>query len=128
VAGGEARGVTTRVPLTPELLRATERGRFVRIALEGARVVVDDVVARTALVGRPGGGAWRAYANVCRHLAVPLDIGVDSPMAADGVSLLCHQHGARYRPADGYCVDGPCMGASLVAVPIVVDSEALVIG
>ncbi len=112
-----------RVPVTPELVRATEDGRFVRVELGTLRVVVDEVVARTALVGRPG-GVWRAYANVCRHLAVP----VDSPMAADGVSLLCHQHGARYRPTDGYCVGGPCMGATLVAIPVAEDQGALVLG
>lgn len=127
MAGGEARGVRTRVPLTPELLRATEDGRFVRIALGEVLVVVDEVVARSALVGRPG-GAWRAYANVCRHLAVPLDVGADSPMSVDGVTLLCHQHGARFRTADGYCIGGPCMGASLVAVPVVEDSGAIVLG
>jgi nitrite reductase/ring-hydroxylating ferredoxin subunit len=102
---------------------AAERGRFVRVDLGVVRDF-NDVRARTALVGRVD-GAWRAYANACRHHAIPLDIAVDSPMADDGVHLLCHQHGARYRPNDGYCVGGPCTGASLVAIAIEENEGAL---
>jgi nitrite reductase/ring-hydroxylating ferredoxin subunit len=114
-----------RVVLTDEQRREIERGRFVVVPL-GALVDVGDVEARTALVGRAG-GAWRAYANVCRHHAVPLDFGMGTPMADDGRRLLCHQHGALYRPEDGACIGGPCTGMSLEPMAIDEDGDALLL-
>jgi nitrite reductase/ring-hydroxylating ferredoxin subunit len=79
---------------------------------------------RTILVGRVA-GEWRAYANECRHRALPLDLGASSPMSDDGQYLLCHQHGALYRLSDGRCVLGPCAGEALtpVAIELVVEED-----
>jgi nitrite reductase/ring-hydroxylating ferredoxin subunit len=112
--GGAGRAVT--VALGPEQLAAVARGHLVRVSL-GARIHVGDVDATSALVGRVD-GAWRAYANVCRHRQVALDLGADSAMSDDGLHLLCHQHGALYRPSDGVCVAGPCAGDALVPIAI----------
>ena len=71
----------------------------------------------SVLVGRVG-GAWVGYVNECRHRALPLDLGASSPMSDDGTYLLCHQHGALYRPADGRCIAGPCAGESLTPVTV----------
>ncbi|HEY8042220.1 MAG TPA: Rieske (2Fe-2S) protein [Polyangiaceae bacterium] len=110
--------MTTRVVLTEAQREEVVRGRFVRVAHgEGS-----------ALVGRAG-GAWRAYENVCRHRALPLDLGAPSAMSDDGRYLLCHQHGALYRPGDGLCVSGPCAGEALTAVAIVeTDDGSLLVG
>ena len=62
--------------------------------------------------------AWR---NRCRHLAVPLDH--DTPgefFTPDGGHMMCQQHGALYRPADGLCIWGPCRGSSLRSLSIVI--------
>jgi nitrite reductase/ring-hydroxylating ferredoxin subunit len=99
--------MTTRVVLTPAQRAQIERGRFVRV----------DLASRSIVVGRVD-GAWRAYANECRHRALPLDLGASSPMSDDGKHLFCHQHGALYRLTDGRCVLGPCAGEALVAVAI----------
>ena len=120
-----------RVVLDEARRAAAELGRFVRADL-GAEVELgppdDRVRARTVLVGRDAeGGAWRAYANVCRHRALPLDLGASSPMSDDGRWLLCHQHGALYRPDDGACIAGPCAGARLAAVSVREEDGALVI-
>ena len=111
--------------LTSQQRAAIAAGRFVRVDL-GAVVVVGATRVRSVLVGRAG-GAMRAYLNVCAHQAVPLDVGADSPMSDDGYHLLCHQHGAIYRPTDGYCVSGPCKGDALVGVAIDVrdDDDAI---
>ena len=61
-----------------------------RVAVPGASLLVGQVA-----------GAWKAYLNVCRHRAVPLDFGARSPMSDDARFLLCHQHGAIYRLSDG---------------------------
>jgi nitrite reductase/ring-hydroxylating ferredoxin subunit len=103
-----------RVVLTPEQRAAVRRGRFVRVGTWTSGV----------LVGRVG-GTWRAYANECRHRALPLDLGASSPMSDDGRYLLCHQHGALYRVDDGYCFAGPCAGERLRALRVAEDGEAL---
>jgi nitrite reductase/ring-hydroxylating ferredoxin subunit len=110
---------TRRLVLTTEQSAAISAGRFIRVDL-GAVVAIGVLRVRSILVGRTGGGigVLAAYLNVCAHQAVPLDVGADSPMSDDGYHLLCHQHGAIYRPNDGYCVSGPCKGESLVRVAI----------
>jgi nitrite reductase/ring-hydroxylating ferredoxin subunit len=101
----------TRVVLTVGQRDEIARGRFVRVGAGTAGV----------LVGRIG-DEWRAYANVCQHRAVPLDLNASSPMSDDGRYLLCHQHGALYRLDDGRCASGPCVGETLTALPIVEDA------
>lgn len=108
----------TRVVLTPAQRREIAKGRFVRVG----------PAMRGMLVGRVG-DVWKAYANVCRHRALPLDLGALSPMSDDGRYLLCHQHGALYRLEDGKCVVGPCAGENLTPVDVKEEEEGeLVIG
>jgi nitrite reductase/ring-hydroxylating ferredoxin subunit len=110
--------MSARITLTRAQRAEVARGRFVRVDLAGTASI---------LVGRTD-GAWRAYENTCRHRAVPLDLGMRSPMSDDGAYLLCHQHGALYRPDDGVCVLGPCAGDRLTAVDVTVEGEELVLG
>ena len=60
-----------------------------------------------------------AYWNVCRHLPVPLDGGAGEVEIDHEGHLVCQTHGARYRPHDGYCVEGPCPGDQLYPIEIV---------
>jgi nitrite reductase/ring-hydroxylating ferredoxin subunit len=62
----------------------------------------------------------RAYLNQCRHLPIPLDSGSRQFFAFG--ELQCATHGARYRLRDGFCVSGPCRGASLFALPVEITS------
>ncbi|MCB9506926.1 MAG: Rieske (2Fe-2S) protein [Myxococcales bacterium] len=78
-------------------------------AVGGARV-------RRGLLVRDGEGP-RAYFDACPHWGTPLAAGA-APQLHDG-HLLCAAHGALFRARDGYCVSGPCEGASLR--PLVVD-------
>jgi len=109
------------LPLTAVQRDAVERGTFVRIDLPAAVVLADGTRAASVLVGRAS-GVLRAYANVCRHQAIPLDARAEDElagaMADDGVHLLCRSHGAIYRPDDGMCVSGPCLGAHLLAIAV----------
>ena len=64
----------------------------------------------------------RCWRNRCRHLAVPLDHNDPGRFSTgDGRLLVCSMHGALYRPADGVCVAGPCEGARLRPLPVVVE-------
>ena len=58
-------------------------------------------------------GALHAYVNRCRHQSLPLDFGDGRFFDEACDALVCCHHGARYRPDDGTCVEGPCVGARL---------------
>lgn len=73
---------------------------------------------RDILVHREG-DAIRAYMNSCPHNGSPLDWAPDKFISLDKYHIICGTHGALFRPEDGYCVDGPCAGDSLEAVPVV---------
>lgn len=61
-----------------------------------------------------------AYLNVCAHRNQP--VVVDAHPFEDGL-LECRAHGAFYRPDTGECVEGPCIGARLVSVPLRVEGS-----
>ena len=64
----------------------------------------------------------RAYKNECRHLPMRLDDREPRDFwDPNKTHLVCNSHGARYRPADGLCVSGPCEGSHLKPLPIVVE-------
>jgi nitrite reductase/ring-hydroxylating ferredoxin subunit len=115
-----------RIELSPEQTRAIQPGEFVRVALPGPVWLPDGNLATSVLVGRVG-AALVAYANVCRHQPAPLDLGGASLLAPDRMHLICHSHGALYRPFDGLCVAGPCAGQSLFAARIVTVEDSVAI-
>ncbi len=68
------------------------------------------------------GGTVRAYKNLCRHLPVRLDERDPGTLwDPQGRHLVCAAHGARYLPADGLCVSGPCEGSHLRELPVTVE-------
>lgn len=69
-----------------------------------------------------------AYVNECPHAALPLDWNPGHFLDLSRTQILCANHGALFRIADGFCVHGPCEGRSLVAVPIDVVDGAICVG
>ena len=82
-----------------------------------------------------GGGDWplkgfvvragrelRGYVNRCPHAGHPLNLLPDRFFTPDGALILCSSHGALFEKLTGYCVAGPCAGASLTPVPLEVKS------
>lgn len=62
-----------------------------------------------------------AYKNECRHLPMRLDAREPRELwHPSGRYLCCSSHGALYQPEDGLCIAGPCRGAYLKQLPIVV--------
>ncbi|MBN3785923.1 Rieske 2Fe-2S domain-containing protein [Burkholderia sp. Ac-20353] len=61
--------------------------------------------------------AW-AYRNVCPHFSIPLNYEPGTFWTYDAQWLMCAHHSAMFRFEDGRCVDGPCEGAGLTAVPV----------
>ena len=87
---------------------------------------IGTVAARSALVARKNGQIY-AYANICRHVPVSLDLGDGEVASVDGKYFLCHHHGARYRVEDGACVQGPCEGETLVPLGVEIEDGELVL-
>jgi len=70
---------------------------------------------------------YHAYLNRCAHWLVPLDLGHLDFYRADIDRIACKTHGAHYRPSDGYCDYGPCLGANLESYPVAVENEGVVV-
>lgn len=64
------------------------------------------------------GAEVRVYVNACPHLGLPLEWMADRFLSADGSRIVCAMHGAEFRLTDGLCTVGPCLGAHLAAVPV----------
>ncbi len=83
-----------------------ERGTGVRFALgDGER-------APTGFAIRHG-GTVHAFVNRCPHMGTELDWQPGEFFEESGLYLVCATHGALFQPATGFCVAGPCKGASL---------------
>lgn len=55
----------------------------------------------------------RGYVNRCPHAGHELNLFPNEFLTSDGELILCRSHGARFRVDDGFCVLGPCPGATL---------------
>jgi nitrite reductase/ring-hydroxylating ferredoxin subunit len=110
--------VTVRVELTPGEVRALDVAGFLRVVLPTPVWLPDGNLATSLLVGRVLGDVL-AYANVCRHQPVPLDVDDRDVLAEDGLHLVCGWHGAVYRATDGSCVEGPCAGQGLFRAKVI---------
>jgi nitrite reductase/ring-hydroxylating ferredoxin subunit len=61
---------------------------------------------------------WYVYLNRCPHTGVNLDWQPNRFLDETGTLIQCATHGALFRIQDGYCIAGPCRGASLTPVAI----------
>ena len=73
------------------------------------------------------GAGHRAYVNRCPHAGTPLDAWPNEFYTEDGRYLICATHGAVFAPDTGVCVEGPCPGARLEALPVVHRGGELVV-
>jgi nitrite reductase/ring-hydroxylating ferredoxin subunit len=71
------------------------------------------------------GDAVYAYVNRCPHTGVELNWQPNVFLDIDHQHLQCATHGALFRIEDGYCIYGPCLGASLTAVPLRIRKDML---
>ncbi len=70
------------------------------------------------------GGVLQAWRNACPHVdGAPMAWRKNAYLNADGSRIVCHAHGAEFLPDSGTCVQGPCIGKRLTAVPIVIDAR-----
>jgi len=72
-------------------------------------------------------GSYHAYVNRCPHAGTSLDLWPNEFITEDGRHLICATHGAIFEQHTGLCVEGPCPGARLEALPIEMDGGSLVV-
>jgi naringenin degradation protein FdeD len=72
-------------------------------------------------------GAIHVYRNACPHQGTPLEVMPDEFFDREGRFLVCRTHGAQFRPADGFCVAGPCAGRSLIRAPVRLENGLLIL-
>jgi nitrite reductase/ring-hydroxylating ferredoxin subunit len=58
------------------------------------------------------------YVNTCPHTGTSLDWVPNQFLDETGNLLQCATHGALFRIEDGFCMAGPCAGASLTQVKV----------
>jgi len=67
----------------------------------------------------------RAYVNRCPHLSYPLNYLPDEFLTYDRRLIQCSMHGALFEKDTGLCISGPCLGRSLMALPVRVDAQGV---
>jgi nitrite reductase/ring-hydroxylating ferredoxin subunit len=88
-----------------------ERGRGIRFRLAAGDAEEKGFVIRSA-------GKACAYVNECPHVGTELDWQPGEFFEAAGLYLVCSTHGALFEPGNGFCIAGPCRGASLRPIAI----------
>lgn len=81
----------------------------------------------TGLFAVRRGEAVFVYVNSCPHLGTSLDWAPDRFLTSDGRQIVCGTHGAVFEIADGLCVHGPCIGASLEGVSIAIEDGIILV-
>ena len=90
----------------------------------GFAAVVDGQPVELMAIRR--GGDVFVYVNSCPHWGSPLDLCPGCFLNRQRTLIQCSTHGAQFRIEDGFCIKGPCLGASLQPVHCaVVDGEVL---
>ena len=63
-------------------------------------------------------GLVHGYVNRCPHAGTELDWQPGEFFEEAQLYLVCSTHGALFEPSTGFCVAGPCRGASLSKLPV----------
>lgn len=71
------------------------------------------------------GEVLAAYKNACPHTGAPLEWLPDQFFDLDYSFIQCAIHGALFRPEDGYCLRGPCVGRKLESLPLMIKAGVL---
>lgn len=91
-----------------EALRQLPEGRPSRVETASGSSVIAIVVNRQL----------HCYLNACPHRGTELDWNPGAFLSPDGTHLQCATHGARFDPASGLCLSGPCAGDRLERVDL----------
>lgn len=74
------------------------------------------------------GGQIRVYVNACPHQGRNLAYAPNEFLFNPDGALICPHHGACFDLATGECLEGPCQGAALTSIEIVVRDGTVYLG
>lgn len=66
-----------------------------------------------------------AYLNQCAHIPSEMDWQPGQFFDLSGLYLICATHGALYLPESGLCIDGPCVGRSLLKIETLEQGDSI---
>lgn len=72
------------------------------------------------VIVRTDADVYVGYTNVCPHNRLWLNIGDNEFFSDDQNFLECGRHGAKFDILSGQCVTGPCSGARLEPIPLMI--------
>ena len=72
-------------------------------------------------------GQLYLYRNSCPHRGINLEWMPDQFLDADRQLIQCATHGALFLIDNGQCVQGPCLGQRLEAIPYQLDGEQVLL-
>lgn len=72
-------------------------------------------------------GQWYAYKNSCPHTGASLNWSPDQFFDGGQEYIQCGLHGALFRPQDGLCIYGPCLGQALTRISVAQHADDIVI-
>lgn len=96
--------------------------------------MVDEIVPGAGREFRFGGGflavfrgadGVSAWLNSCPHQGRSLNFAPDEFLFTGEGRLICPHHGAVFELANGTCLEGPCKGASLSPVRVLLENGAI---
>lgn len=70
-------------------------------------------------------GRVYAYRNSCPHREIPLGYDAEQYLDGSGRLLQCGHHGALFLIETGECIQGPCLGDVLEALPCREDKQGI---
>jgi naringenin degradation protein FdeD len=68
------------------------------------------------------------WLNRCPHAGHPLDFPQHQFFARGKGRLRCASHGAEFEFKTGKCIEGPCLGRTLLPVPLLIEGGMIKIG
>jgi nitrite reductase/ring-hydroxylating ferredoxin subunit len=69
------------------------------------------------------GKNYHAYVNRCPHQGARIDFQPGHFLDQGHRAIVCGKHGALFDIVTGNCYDGPCAGAALEKIEVIVDGE-----
>lgn len=74
------------------------------------------------------GAEVTGYVNSCPHTGGPLDWIEGQFLDQSGQYIACATHGALFRPGDGHCIAGPCVGDRLTPLALTLRDGIVYLG
>ncbi|MBN4080404.1 Rieske 2Fe-2S domain-containing protein [Beggiatoa alba] len=112
--------------MTGKLIKISEIGHLSAFQCLSLEIAYKDSTFEILLVCYAS-NSLAAYFNQCPHTGVNLNWLPDQCFDFTQRYLVCSVHGALFKPDDGLCIHGPCVGEYLIPIELVVEQGNVLI-